>query len=116
MVQKAMAVARPRRGEKSRTSAGVATRIIPSRKPPNQLISKKDQALVVRVRLRMIRELSKTPYTTRLARPMRSERLPRSEETAPRAPRSTFKKMYCENEIPKNLSARGATEGSTYAS
>ena len=90
LVQKPMAVPRPSCGEKSRISAGVATRHMPSTKPTTKPSMVKVHLLVALGSAKVTtRPTASSPKTTRLARPNRSASPANSEPNAPiRAPKA----------------------------
>ena len=84
VVQKPMAVARPTCGEKSRISAGVATRQTPSIRPSTKNSMPKAHLLVAAGMMNAVNTpVSSSPPTTRLARPQRSASPANSEPKAP---------------------------------
>ena len=85
-VQKPIAVPRPTCGEKSRISAGVATRTMPSTRlrTANSTVYTVLFGAFGRPKA-MISPVSSRPPTTRLARPQRSARPANSEANAPTA-------------------------------
>ncbi len=84
LVQKPMAVARPTCGEKSRISAGVATRQMPSTKLTTKLTMVNGHLLVVAGRMKATATpVNSSPNTTMLARPSRSPSPASSEPNAP---------------------------------
>ena len=91
LVQKPMAVARPTCGEKSRISAGVATRHMPSTNETTKLSMVKGHLLVAAGMMKATNTPeNSSPNTTRLARPNRSVSPANSEPNAPiRAPNAT---------------------------
>ena len=91
LVQKPMAVARPTCGEKSRISAGVATRQTPSTKLTTKVAMVNDHLLVMAGITKSVNTpVNNSPTTTMLARPSRSPRPAPSEPNAPiRAPKAT---------------------------
>ena len=116
-VQNPIAVARPTCGEKSRISAGVATRQMPSTRPTPKLAIPNAHRLVVAGRTKAVSTpVTSRPPTTRLARPSRSASPANSEPNAPiRFPtaRITTKnvKLIC-----RSASTRVDTEPTTYSS
>ena len=83
-VQKPMAVARPTWGEKSRISAGVATRQTPSMMPSTKNPMLNAHLLVTAGMMKAVNTpVSSSPPTTRLARPHRSASPANSEPKAP---------------------------------
>ena len=91
LVQKPMAVARPTCGEKSRISAGVATRHMPSTNETTKLSMVKGHLLVAAGMMKATNTPeNSSPNTTRLARPNRSVSPANSEPNAPiRAPNAS---------------------------
>jgi hypothetical protein len=84
LVQKPMAVARPTCGEKSRISAGVATRQTPSTKPTTKVSMVNGHLFVAAGRMNATNTpLNSSPNTTRLARPSRSVIPANKEPNAP---------------------------------
>ena len=84
LVQKPIAVARPTCGEKSRISAGVATRQMPSMVPTTKPSMLKTHLLVAAGRIHRVKMAVRSrPTTTRLARPYRSVSPANSEPNAP---------------------------------
>ena len=84
LVQKPIAVARPTCGEKSRISAGVATRQMPSTMPTTKVSMVKAHLLVAAGRMKAVNTpVTSRPKTTRLARPSRSASPANSEPKAP---------------------------------
>ncbi len=90
LVQKPMAVPRPSCGEKSRISAGVATRHMPSTNPTTQPTMTKNHLFVASGSMKATATpVNSSPKTTRLARPYRSPSPATSEPNAPiRAPKA----------------------------
>ncbi len=91
LVQKPMAVARPTCGEKSRISAGVATRQTPSTAPTTKLSIVNSHLLVAAGKMNVTKmPENSSPNTTRFARPYLSVRPANSEPKAPiRLPNAT---------------------------
>ncbi len=84
LVQKPMAVARPTCGEKSRISAGVATRQMPSTTPTTKPSMVKTHLLVAAGRTNATKmPVKSNPKTTRFALPYLSVRPANSEPNAP---------------------------------
>jgi len=84
LVQKPMAVARPTWGEKSRISAGVATRQMPSTNPTMKISNVKAHLLVAAGRMNATKmPENSSPNTTRFARPYLSVRPANREPKAP---------------------------------
>ena len=84
LVQKPMAVARPTWGEKSRMSAGVATRQIPSTKPTMKPKKVNSHLFVDAGMMKAVKTaVSPNPITTMLVRPRRSVRPANNEPNAP---------------------------------
>ncbi len=83
-VQKPMAAPRRCWGEKSRTSAGVATSTIPSKNPTTATAAPKLHLVVVLgIPKHVTSPTIRSPTTTMLARPIRSATDAISEATAP---------------------------------
>ena len=84
-VQKPMAEARPTCGEKSRISAGVATRHMPSTIPTTKVSMMNGHLLVAAGITKAVNTpVNSRPKTTMLLRPTRSVRPANSEPKAPR--------------------------------
>ena len=84
LVQKPIAVARPTCGEKSRISAGVATRQMPSTTPTTKPSIVKTHLFVAAGRMKATKmPVNSRPKTTRLARPSRSVSPANSDPNAP---------------------------------
>ena len=117
LVQNPMAVARPTCGEKSRISAGVATRQMPSTRPTTKVAMAKNHLLVAAGMTKATKTpVTSSPPTTRLARPSRSVSPASSEPNAPiRFPKArvTTKnvKLMC-----KSIRISVDTEALTYSS
>ncbi len=84
IVQNPIAEARPSCGLKSRTKAGVATRIAPSTRPMAEMTMANPHSVVTFVTPNVIRRPTmRRPYMTTLDRPRRSVWLAGSEANAP---------------------------------
>ena len=84
LVQKPIAVARPTCGEKSRISAGVATRQMPSTMATANVSMPNAHLLVAAGRMNPTKTaITSRPPTTRLARPQRSASPAASDPNAP---------------------------------
>jgi len=114
-VQKPIAAARPTWGEKSRISAGVVTRTMPSTKATAQDATANCSGVFTFGSTNsVINETTSMPYTIRFARPNRSASPASSEPKAPsRLPAARMK-----TKIPKGMrnsvSIRVATPPPTY--